>query len=288
MDIESARTFLTIVHTGSFVSAARSLHLTQAAISRRMKALEEYMGCRLLERSKSGVTLTPSGRRFIKYATNLVQTIERARNEVGVAPIYSGTLTIGGRFGLWDRLLLNLLQIMSDSHPDVQIKAEIGFEDGLMQSLIDGSLDIGVMYTPQHRPNLCVDWLLDEELILVSTTMLDNADLKAGMYVHVDWGPEFLSQLITTLPELSSPSLTVGISWIGLKFILKTGGAGYFPKRLVCDLIDAQRLYAVKNAPKFKLPAYVVYPKSTNNLLINSTVALLKELASDVGNIEAE
>jgi DNA-binding transcriptional LysR family regulator len=279
MDIESARTFLKIVHTGSFVAAARSLHLTQAAISRRMKALEEYLGCRLLERSKSGVTLTPSGRRFVKYATNLVQTIERARSEVGVAPIYSGALTIGGRFGLWDRLLLTLLENMSTHHSDIQIKAEIGFEEGLMQSLIDGTLDIGVMYTPQHRPNLSVEKLLVEELILVSTNIFDNADLKPHMYVHVDWGPEFLSQLMITLPELSSPALTVGISWIGLKYILSAGGAGYFPRRLVRELIDQKRLFPVKNAPQFKLPAYVVYPKATNNELINSTVVLLKQLA---------
>lgn len=282
MDIESARTFLTIVHTGSFVAAARSLHLTQAAISRRMKALEDYMGCRLLERSKSGVTLTPSGRRFVKYASNLVETIERARNEVGVAPIYSGTLTIGGRFGLWDRLLLTLLEKKSVNHPDIQIRAEIGFEEGLMQSLIDGSLDIGVMYTPQHRPNLCVEKLLDEELILVSTNVSDNADLRQDMYVHVDWGPEFLSQLITTLPELSSPALTVSVSWIGMKYILAAGGAGYFPRRLVCDLIEQKRLFPVKNAPQFKLPAYVVYPKTTNNELINSTVVLLKQLALEL------
>ncbi len=212
----------------------------------------------------------------------MVQTLERARHDVGVAPTFSGTLTIGGRFGLWDGLLLTWLETMSINQPNIQIRAEIGFEEGLMQDLIDGSLDIGIMYTPQHRPMLQVDRLLEEELILVTTTEMESRTPNPDTYVHVDWGPEFLSQLTASLPELSSPRIIVGISWLGLQRILTTGGSGYFPRRLVLDLINRRRLFPVASAPEFQLPAYVVYPKSPNNLLIDSAVRILQEVVAKV------
>lgn len=284
MDIEFARTFIKIVDTGSFTAAAQSLHLTQTAISRRMRSLEDYLGCQLIVRSKSGAKLTPSGKRFLRYAINMVQTMERARHDVGVAPAYNGALTIGGRFGLWDGLLLTWLKTISIEQPNIQIRAESGYEDGLMQNLIDGRLDIGIMYTPQHRPMLQVDWLLDEELILVSTKKIEHGLVNPNSYVHVDWGPEFLVQLTANLPELSSPRITVGIGWLGLQHILASGGSGYFPRRLVLDLINQERLFTVNSAPTFQLPAYVVYVKSSENLLVESAVRILQKVAAEINS----
>lgn len=282
MDIEFARTFIKIVDTGSFTAAAQSLHLTQTAISRRMRSLEDYMGCQLIIRNKSGATLTPSGRRFLRYAVNLVQTMERARHDIGVAPAYDGVLCVGGRFGLWDGLLLRWLAKVSTEQPYLQIRAESGIEEGLMQNLIDGRLDIGIMYTPQHRPTLKVDWLLDEELILVSTQKIAFGLPELDNYVHVNWGPEFLSQLSASLPELSSPRITVGIGWLGLQHILNMGGSGYFPRRLVYELINQGRLFPVESAPSFQLPAYVVYPKTPNNLLLPLVVSMLHQVVVEI------
>src|SRR3546814_5896545 len=53
---------------------------------------------------------------------------------------------------------------------DLSVRAEAGFEPDLMQGLIDGRIDIGVMYTPQRRPNLQMTALMDERLVLVEST----------------------------------------------------------------------------------------------------------------------
>ena len=56
MDVDLARTLVAIVETGSFKEAANKLYLTQSAVSARIKILEDAVGKRLLERSKSGAT----------------------------------------------------------------------------------------------------------------------------------------------------------------------------------------------------------------------------------------
>ncbi len=85
MDITLAKTFLAIADTGSFVEAAESLHVTQSTVSSRIKALEDLLGRSLLDRSKTGATLTPAGQQFHKHALALVRVWEHARLEVRLA-----------------------------------------------------------------------------------------------------------------------------------------------------------------------------------------------------------
>jgi DNA-binding transcriptional LysR family regulator len=84
MDIMQARTFLEISDTGSFVAAAARLHITQTAVSARIRALEEQLGRRLFVRNKAGARLTPAGERFLRHARTLVQVWDRARLQVAL------------------------------------------------------------------------------------------------------------------------------------------------------------------------------------------------------------
>ena len=147
MDTELARTFLAVVTAGNFVSAADRLHVTQSTVSARIHTLENTLGCTLFVRNKGGTALTAAGRHFQKHASTLVRTLEQARHDVGVAKGFRAALTIGGRFGLWEQFLTKWLPVLLHKAPDISVRAEIGLESDLMQGLVEGRLDIGVMYT---------------------------------------------------------------------------------------------------------------------------------------------
>ena len=259
MDTELARTFLAVVSAGNFISAADRLHVTQSTVSARIHALEEQLGCTLFVRNKGGTSLTPAGRQFQKHAGTLVRTVERARHDVGVPRGFRGALTVGGRFGLWEQLLLRWLPVMRATAPDISVRAEIGLEPELMQGLVEGRLDIGVMYTPQSRPGLKVELLFEEQLVLVTTDASGAAEPGPG-YVYVDWGPEFYAEHSARFSDYIGPAVTANIGWLGLHSILANGGSGYFPQRLAQPFIDEGQLTALGDAPQFALPAYIVYP----------------------------
>src|SRR5690606_28328060 len=120
---------------------------------------------------------------------------------------FRAALTVGGRFGLWEQLLLHWLPQMRERAPDVSIRAEIAMEADLMQGLVEGRLDIGVMYTPESRPGLTVEPLLEETLVLVSTGPAKRERPGPG-YVYVDWGPEFYARHSASFPDLVGPALT--------------------------------------------------------------------------------
>jgi DNA-binding transcriptional LysR family regulator len=270
MDTELARTFLSVVSAGNFISAANRLHVTQSTVSTRIHSLEERLGCTLFVRNKAGTTLTPAGRQFQKHAAALMRIVERAYQDVGVPRGFSQAITIGGRIGLWDQLLVAWLADFSVRAPQISVRAEIGFEPDLMDGLVEGRIDIGVMYAPQSRPGLKVEPLLEERLVFVATQ--SDAKPEPGPdYVYVDWGPEFFARHSASFPEFSGPAISVNIGWLGLQHVLATGGAGFFPYRIVHDLIAAGRLTIPEGTPEFVLPAYVVYPNDGNRDL-RSTV----------------
>lgn len=278
MDTELARTFLTVVSAGNFINAAERLHVTQSAVSSRIHSLEEQLGCRLFVRNKAGTSLTPSGRQFQKHASALVRTVEQARHDVGIPRGFKAALTVGARIGLWEHFLSNWLPAMRKKSPDISVRAEIGFEDDLMQGLVEGRLDIGVMYTPQSRPGLKVEQLFEEKLIMVSTEERMAPEPGLG-YVYVDWGPEFYARHSTSFPDFIGSGLTANIGWLGLQHILNNGGAGYFPERLVRQHFADGRLKHIVAAPEFSLPAFVVYPSDSNTDFLGIALSGIRQVA---------
>ena len=279
MDTELARTFLTVVTAGNFISAADRLHVSQSTVSTRIHTLEDQLGCTLFVRNKAGTTLTSSGRQFQRHAATLVRTIEQARHDIGIPEGFSGTLVVGGRIGLWEEFLLQWLQLMKEDRPEISIRAESGLEPELMQGLIEGRTDIGVMYTPQSRPGLKIEQLFEEKLILVSTDSKGKPEPQPG-YVYVDWGPEFYARHTACFPNFAGPSLSANIGWLGLQHVLENGGSGYFPRRIVLPHLKAKRLSVIAGAPEFSMPAYVVYPLEYERDLFGSALDIMHRMAS--------
>jgi DNA-binding transcriptional LysR family regulator len=231
----------------------------------------------LFVRSKAGTDLTAAGRRFQRHATTLVRTVEQARHEVGAPKGVIAALAVGGRIGLWEAFLLHWLPLMRKRNPRVSIRAESGLEPELMEGLIDGRIDIGVMYTPQSRPGLEVEQLFVERLVMISTR--PNSRPAPGRdYVYVDWGPEFYARHRVFFPDFGGPLLSANIGLLGLQHILGSGGSGYFPLRMSLPHIEAGRLHRVDGAPEFLLPAYVVYPRGRDDKVMKSALALLRQL----------
>ena len=98
------RTFLELNRTRHFGRAAEALFVTQAAVSSRLRSLEEQLGVLLFERSSRKMTLTPEGGRLVRHAERLISAWRLARQDVSLA-VDSEQLVIGRSLRLWDVLL---------------------------------------------------------------------------------------------------------------------------------------------------------------------------------------
>ncbi len=279
MDIDLARTFLAVVETGSFVEAAKRVFVTQSTVSMRIRSLEDQLGKVLFERNKAGATLTAAGSQFQKHALAMVRVWEQARLDVALPEGYHAALTIGGQYSLWDGFLLDWVAAMRTKSPEIAIRTQLGLSDVLMQKLIDGTIDIGVMYTPARRPGFEVERLFEEKLVLVTSEPKGKACLDHN-YIYVDWGPEFQADHNLNFPDLSVPGLYMELGSIGLQYLLNNHGSGYFPERLVQPFIRKKQLKMVADSPVFSYPAYVVYPEGSDADSVHVAIKSLKNLAT--------
>lgn len=281
MDTELIRTFLAVTAHGSFLEAANRLHVTQSTVSARIQSLETTLRTRLFVRNRAGASLTPAGRRLVPHAKALMLTIEQALHDVGLPSRFTATLRVGARIALWEGYLPRWVGHLRATLPDVSIRSEIGFEEDLMRRMVEGTLDLALMYTPQHAPGLHVEQVFDETLVLVST----DAELRRpdDRYVYVDWGPAFHAQHAASYPDLERPALYANIGWLAVQLILANGGSCFLPERMAAAYVADGRLHTIAGGPRFRLPAYVVHPLDSDSPVLAPALTALRALAAELG-----
>lgn len=278
MDMDQVRTFLAVVANGSFLEAATRLHVTQSTVSSRIQGLESFLGATLFVRNRSGAKLTQAGRRFVHHAKSIVLTLDQARHDVGLPSRYRASITIGARIALWEVFLPRWVGEMRRSAPDISIRSEIGFEEDLMRRVIEGTMDVALMYTPQHSPGIHVQHLFDETLVLLTTD--PDKPWPDEDYIYVDWGPAFYAQHTSHYPDLERPAQVVNIGWLGIQIILSNGGSCFVPQRMAEPLINAGQLFHMPASPRFTLPAYMVYPRHSDSVVLDQVLDSLREQAA--------
>jgi DNA-binding transcriptional LysR family regulator len=259
MDTILARTFLEIVSSGSFQKAAERLHVSQTAVSARVRTLESHLGQALFVRNKAGATLTPAGERFLRYAPTLVQMWQRACHEVSGPDGHRAVIAVGGEVSLWSPLLVDWLVWMRQKHSDVALRTHVGLQENLTDQVIEGVLDLAIVYAPRTLPGLKMEPIVEDRLVMV-TTDPEKPIFDDGKYVYVDWGPEFAAQHGAMFPEQTRPGMVVGLGPLGFSYILAAGGSGYFRWSSVEPYLADGRVKLVPDAPEFSYPAYAVYP----------------------------
>jgi DNA-binding transcriptional LysR family regulator len=275
MDVELARTFLQVVKAGSLVSAATQLHVTQTAVTARIKNLEAQLNCRLFERNKAGARLTTDGEKFLGYASQLVQTWEAARRDLPLPRGYDDLFTFGADTSLANPLVLHWAARLRRELSTYAVRAELGDGAVLQQKVRSGVLDAALVYEPEYVAGIQVEAVVEEKLVQIRTSQ------KPGPYVYVDWGPEFRRQHDVSLPEYVKSSLYFNLGPLALQYILQFGGSGYFRTRVVRSYLDHGVLERVKEAPEFSYPVYVVYPRASSRAGLQSALDILRQIVKE-------
>jgi DNA-binding transcriptional LysR family regulator len=131
LDLDAVKAFVLIVELGSFTRAAEALQITQAAVSLKLKRLEDRLGFRLVERTPRYVELSAQGAAFLEHARELLEAHDRALS------FFSGVrqrLAIGISDHVAGPELPALIARMNAQDPDLLIEIRIGSSGDLLQS----------------------------------------------------------------------------------------------------------------------------------------------------------
>jgi LysR family hca operon transcriptional activator len=153
VELRHLRYFISVAKHGSFNRAAQSLHLTQPALSRQVKDLEEELAVPLLVRGTNAVTLTAAGERFYEEAREIVARADLAVQRIRNEPC-DETLRIGYAPSVTAGILPRALQAFHAEQPRVRIELADLFPHEMGRMARDGELDIVItLESSDEAPN---------------------------------------------------------------------------------------------------------------------------------------
>jgi len=257
MDIEQAKTFLEIIHSGTFARASERLHVTQTTITARVKALESALNCTLFIRNRAGAKLTKDGEAFVKPAKKMIEAWEQAKQVCGNSDYQiQNTLSIGGEISLWNPILIDWLLAINAEMPHWIIHSSVTTTDMLYESLQKQEMDAIIVHSPRYLSNLIVEQIAEEKLIHVASKKQSTPDL------FIDWGEEFTLQFDRCVPFNRKSAMQFSLGPMALKYLLANGGNGYFRTRVVDQYLQNGSLIKVSDAAEFTYPLYLVYHRN--------------------------
>ncbi len=168
MDLDQLRGFFETARHKSFTRAAEKLFLTQPAISLQVKALETELGERLFERHGKRVILTEAGRRLMKKAQEIFETVEAARQEMAdLRELRVGRVSVGASDTNCAYVLPRSVTAYRKAYPGVEIRLMDRMSPGVERLVLDGVVDFGLATFPVSEPRLESDPLFDREDVVI-------------------------------------------------------------------------------------------------------------------------
>lgn len=157
-----------VVEKGSFSQAAEELEISQPAVSFQIRALEQKLGHRLLDRSGRRVSLTEPGEVVYRYARRMIgmeAEMERELGEVGTK--VAGRLMMGSTAGPAELLLPRLLGAFHRTYPEVRVSLVVTDTQSVCDRVLDDELEIGVVGAGRTQRGLEFESFLRDELVLI-------------------------------------------------------------------------------------------------------------------------
>lgn len=186
------RVFRSVCDHLSFRRAAEELHLSQPAVTQQIKALEDELSTRLLDRTGGRVVLTPAGRLLKKRATEVAELIALTQEELAsLSGEHSGLLRAGASTSIAQYVLPRMLGCFQREHPRVKLQIRSGNTEQVVEWLIDGQITIGLIEGPALRKDVRVEPFMEDELVLLypanhqwkDRDLLEMSDLKGASFL---------------------------------------------------------------------------------------------------------
>lgn len=161
--------FLEVARLRSFAKAADAMAVSQPAISKTLKELEEILGSRLFERGKSGVVLTSAGIAFLRYAGPCVQALRDGVNTLRGDDRAGGLVRVGVLSTVESQVVPEVVLRLHRQHPALVVSVATGPSAHLLAQLRVGELDlvVGRMTDSPEIRGMTFEHLYSESMALV-------------------------------------------------------------------------------------------------------------------------
>lgn len=211
------RAFVTVGQLQSFAAAAKALHLSQPALSRRIAHLEDLLAVRLFDRTTRSVALTLLGRRFLSQVEGLVGELDRSVAGLrDAADLEAGDVTVGCVFSAVHHFLPPVIRAFRERYPRVLVRIIEEGADEVLACVKQGDADFALNYIGMQDPEVEFTPLRKEPYVLAcaadhplarrrSVRWAELAAYPLARVSHASRNRLFIDQALAELPPLPRP-----------------------------------------------------------------------------------
>jgi DNA-binding transcriptional LysR family regulator len=247
------KVFYTVAQRLSFTRAATELYITQPAVTRHIKELEQQLNTQLFIRNGSSIVLTTAGKVLMQYAEKIFQTYTDLETELAqLNNLESGTLHIGASTTVAQTILPRILALFKKTYPAVNFTFIQGNTDIITQMVLAEKVDIAIVEGAGHYPQIAYAPFAKDEIVLVTRA---NNQLSKKAEIT----PKQLLNIPLILREAGSGTLDIIFNALA--------NVGINPKDLQVE-IRLESSIAIKQ--------YLLYSETATFLSIKSVFSELK------------
>ena len=192
--LNALRAFEAAGRHGNFSSAAEELFVTHASISRHVRHLEEWLGCKLFERHSRGVSLTETGRRYLETLTRLFDELQAATRAISAERESQLAVSVEETFAM--RWLVPRLGGFQEQHPEIDLNLD---PDDTLVDFRRDQVELAIRYGTGGWPGVAIEELAGVEAFVVCSPdylqrhpIRTPSDLLGQKLLHEDskqwWG----------------------------------------------------------------------------------------------------
>ncbi len=225
LDLVRLRTLAVVAQTGSLSAAARTLHISQPAVTRQIALLERHLHARLLIRGRGGARPTPAGELLLDHVFAVVDRLTLAESQVrALQSKPSGTVRLGSFFSALVQLSAEVATVVGEHYPQLHIRDDLVDRDTAYGKLSRGELDLAIVFDHDFAPapipgTVRIQPLFDDPVRimlpaghpLAQTPAVAPADLAGDTWIRAhDGSAADLVERVLTRHRLDPPRLLAG------------------------------------------------------------------------------
>lgn len=259
MNYEYYKIFYYVGKHKNITRAAIELYSSQPAVTRAIQNLENELGCTLFVRTKNGVEFTNEGQRLYEYASIAYSHLLKGEQEISRSiGVESGTIYIGSSITALHNFLFDALDDFHNLHPGVKFKITTGSNNGSIEKLKKGLIDIAFVSTPFHNAKSLstitiasfndiliagnsFSHLREKTLTLADINKYPFICLRQGMQLREFIDDVFNQHGLTVNPDIETDGADIMISMICHNF-----GIGFVPQGMAESAINLGNAFRIK------------------------------------------
>ena len=290
LDFNLFKTFYTVVITGNITKAAEKLYISQPAVTKAIKNLEDSIGGTLFIRTKKGVILTEEGKVFFEYVKSILEDIRNAKNKFNsLIHLEEGKIHIGASATVTKHFLMPYIEKFHKMYPNIDISITNELTTNLVRYLRNGYIDFLVTNLPMNE---------NSDLNIEVCAKLHDSFACSSKYIN---NPpkilnleELLKYKIITQKEPSNtrtflnnymkknnidlkPDIEIVSYNLVVEFIKAGFGIGYVTKEFIQKELKNKELYEIKVTPKIPTRdlGIITLKNNTLNFASNKFIELI-------------